>query len=41
MVFEKIILKISYITLCKTDEPPNEAPIDPKGTILTIFVEDH
>ena len=25
-----------YITLCKTDEPPNEAPFDPRGITLTI-----
>jgi len=31
----------SCITLSKTDEPPNEAPFDHRGILLTIFVEDH
>jgi len=43
--FDKKILRFSYthifVTLRKTDEHPHGSPFDPRGIILTIFVEDH
>jgi len=34
-VFSEKVLKIfSYITIFKTDEPPNEAPFDHMGILL-------
>jgi len=40
-ICEEDVLNFSYITLCKNDEPPGEAPFDPRGIILTIFAEDN
>ena len=38
--WQEEFLRFSYITFCKTDQPPNEA-FYPRGIIWTILEEDY